>query len=150
LIEDWNHAPEEIKEIYGELYYGLAGLASFKDQADLPFMRELAMWAVGRRFKQTCDAALSAFRTMPDEANLPVINAIWREFSSRQFPGNELISLDVVRTLRTHVYSAAVPLLVGFLKDAHAGSEAREALGQIVGQDLGQDPDDWMDWYKRN
>src|SRR5262245_20209658 len=34
LVEDWNHAAEEIKEIYGELYYGLAGLAGFKDKAD--------------------------------------------------------------------------------------------------------------------
>jgi len=149
-IEDWNHAPEEIKEIYGELYYGLGGLGSFKNRTDLPFVRELALWAVGRRFKQTCDAALTAFRAMPDEANLPVINAIWREFSARQFSGNEMTSLDVVRTLNTHVYPAAVPLLVGFLKDAQAGSEARAALAQIAGQDLGQDPDDWLNWYKRN
>jgi len=149
LIEDWNQAPKEIKEIYGELYYGLGGVASFKDRTDLPFVRELALWAVGHRFKQTCDAALSAFRTMPDEANLPVINAIWREFSARQFSaGHEMTSLDVVRTLRTQVYPAAVPLLVGFLKDASAGSEARAALAQIVGQDLGQNPDDWLNWYR--
>jgi hypothetical protein len=148
LIEDWNHTPEEVREIYSELYNGLIGLAKFKDRTDLPFMRELALWAVSRRFKQTCDAALGAFRTMPDEANLPVINAIWREFSARQKTGNEMSSLDVVRTLHTHVYPAAVPLLVGFLKDAHAGSEAREALAQIVGQNLGQNPDDWLNWYR--
>jgi hypothetical protein len=45
-------------------------------------------------------------------------------------------------------YPAAVPLLVGFLKDAHAGSEALAALAQIVGQDLGQDADDWLNWYR--
>jgi hypothetical protein len=56
--------------------------------------------------------------------------------------------LDVVRTLNTHVYLAAAPLLAGFLKDAHAGSEARAALAQIVGQDLGQDPDDRLNWYR--
>jgi hypothetical protein len=150
LVEDWNNAPEEIKEIYGELYYGLAGLASFKDRADMPFVRELALWAVAHRFKQTCDAALTAFRGMPDEANLPVINAIWHEFSARQFPGNELISLDVVRALQTHVYPAAIPLLADFLKDEQARGEARAALALIVGQDLGQDPDDWMDWYRHN
>jgi len=148
LIEDWNHAPEEIKEIYGELYYGLAGLGSFKDRNDLPFVRELALWAVGYRFKQTCDAALTAFRDMPDEANLPVINAIWREFSARQKTGDNMSSIDVVRTLKTHVYPAAVPLLVSFLKDAHAGSEARGALAQIVGQNLGANPDDWLNWYR--
>jgi len=150
LVEDWNHAPEEVKEIYGELYYGLAGLASFKDRADLPFVRELALWAVAHRFKQTCDAALTAFRIMPDVANLPVINAIWHEFSARQFPGNELISPDVVRALQTHVYPEAVPLLADFLKDEQAKGEARAALAQIVGQDLGQNPDDWMNWYKHN
>jgi hypothetical protein len=58
LIEDWNHAPEELKEIYGELYYGLGGLASFKDRSDLPYVGELALWATTRRLKQTCDAAL--------------------------------------------------------------------------------------------
>jgi len=150
LIEDWNHAPEEVKDIYGELYYGLGGLAGFKDRDDLPFIRELALWSAGRRLKQTCDAALTAFRVMPDEANIPVIKALWREFSARQFPGNELLSLDVVRTLQPHVYPAAVPLLAGFLKDPHTAGEAKAALAQIVGQDLGQDPDDWMDWYKHN
>jgi hypothetical protein len=147
LIEDWSHAPEELKEIHGELYYGLAGLASFKDRTDLPFVRELAQWAVGRRFKQTCDAALSAFRTMPDEANLPVIDAIWREFSAHQFPGNELISMDMVRTLHTHVYPETVTLLVSFLKDMRAGREARAALAEITGQDFGQGPNAWLDWY---
>jgi hypothetical protein len=148
LIEDWNHTPEAIKDIYGELYSGLAGLGSFKDRNDLPFVRELALWAVGHRFKQTCDAALNAFRDMPDEANLPVIDAIWREFSARQKTGDNMSSIDVVRTLKTHVYPAAVPLLVSFLKDAHAGSEARGALAQIVEQNLGPNPDDWLNWYR--
>ena len=147
LIEDWDHAPEKLKEISGELYYGLAGLASFEDRSDLPYLREMALWAIARRFKQTCDAALGAFRSMPDEANLPVIQTIWREFSARQFEGNELLSFDIVRALHTHVYPEAVPLLVGFLNDANAGSEARAALAQIAGKDLGDSPNAWLDWY---
>jgi hypothetical protein len=147
LIEDWNHAPKEIKEIYGELYYGLGGLAGFNDRADLPFIRELAQWAAERRLKQTCDAALSAFRTMPDEANLLVVDAIWREFSARQFPGNKLMSLDVVRVLHTHIYPESVPLLVGFLKDMHAGREAHAALMEITEQDFGRDQSAWLTWY---
>jgi len=38
-------------------------------------------------------------------------------------------------------------LLVGFLNDANAGSEARAALAQIAGKDLGDSPNAWLDWY---
>jgi hypothetical protein len=85
---------------------------------------------------------------MPEETNLPVIEAIWREFSAREFNGDELNPLDVVRALHTHVYPETVPLLVNFLRDANAGSEARAALAQIARKDLGDDADVWLDWYK--
>jgi hypothetical protein len=148
LIEDWNTAPDEIKNIYGELYYGLAGLAKFKDQSDLPYIRELALWAVRYRFKQTCDAALEAFESMPDRSNLPVIDSIWNEFTVRPYHGNELTSWEVVRALHAHIYPEAVPLLVRFLDDRHTEQEAREALKEIAGIDAGKNPRAWLDWYK--
>lgn len=148
LIEDWNTAPDEIKNIYGELHYGLAGLAKFKDRSDLPYIRELALWAIRYRFKQTCDAALEAFESMPDRANLPVIDSIWSEFSVRPYRGNELTSWEVVRALHAHIYPEAVPLLVRFLDDRQTKQQAREALKEIAGIDMGKDPKAWLDWYR--
>ena len=148
LIDELNTAPNEVKEIYGELYYGLAGLATFKDPSDLAYIRELALWAVKYRFKQTCDAALEAFQSMPDKANLSIIDSIWSEFSVRQHVGNEMTAWEVVRALHSHTYPESVPLLVGFLDDQHARQEAREALTAIVGKDLGKYPKAWLDWYK--
>jgi len=148
LIEDWNSAPNETKVTWGELYYGLAGLASFRDKRDLPFVRKLALWAIDCRFKQTCDAALQAFRDMPDKANLPVIDTIWKEFSTRPYKGNELSPFDVTRALRTHRFPETVPVLAQLLGNDKAGSEARAFLTAIVGQDLGEKPTAWLDWYE--
>ena len=149
LIEDWNNAPQEIKRIWGDLYYGLAGLSGFSRRKDLAYIRELAKWAVKYRFKQTCDAALNAFRKMPDKANLPLIDAIWKEFTRRPYKGNALSAFDVTRALRTHRYPETVPILAQLLGDKVAGNEARGFLREIVGQDLGAKPQPWLEWYKR-
>jgi hypothetical protein len=148
LIDNWNAAPDEIKNIYGELYYGLAGLAKFNDQSDLPYIRDLASWSLKYRFKQTCDAALEAFGLMPDRANLPIIASIWSEFSVRPSDGDEMPSWEVVRALHAHIYPEAVPLLVRFLDDQHAGQEARQALTKIAGVDMGRNSTAWLNWYK--
>jgi len=147
LIEDWNKAPNEIKNIWGELHYGTAGLGSFRDRRDLEFLRELALWAIDHRFKQTCDAALGAFRDMPDKANLPVIDAIWKQFSSKPYEGNPLSPFDVTRSLRTHKFPETIPVLAQLLGNDNAGSEARTFLSEIVGKDLGADIQAWLDWY---
>ncbi|MEX1228929.1 MAG: hypothetical protein WEB58_01740 [Planctomycetaceae bacterium] len=147
-IENWDTLPKQVRKIWGELYYGLAGLASFHDRNDLPFIRELALWAVDHRFKQTCDAALVAFRDMPDKQNLPVIAAIWQEFSARPYQGNALSPSDVTRSLRTHKYPETVPVLVQLLNNETAGNEAKAFLTEIVGEDLGDNPATWLKWYE--
>lgn len=150
LWEDWDKVPDTMKEAYGELYYGLTGLASFKDRKDLEFVRGLALWAVDRRCKDSCDAALAAFRAMPHDANLPVIEAIWREFSSKQYAGNKLLPFGVIRTLRAQKHLDAVPLLAELLANKEAGAQARAALCEIVGEDLGEDADAWLKWYAQH
>jgi hypothetical protein len=147
FIDHWDKAPDEIKDVYGELFYGTEGLATFKDRSDLVYIRELAGWAIKYRFKQVCDAALRAFQEMPEKANLPVIDAIWGEFSVRPYEGNQLHPSYVVRSLVTHKYPEAIPSLVPFLKDNFMGEEAQDALVEIVGMDLGKAPKPWLDWY---
>lgn len=147
LIEEWSNAPNEIKDIYGELFYGAEGLSTFKNPADLPYIRQLAQWAIKYRFKQVCDAALRAFQEMPEKDNLPVIDAIWSEYSVRQWEGNRMSSHEVVEALGTHKYPETVPILAPFLKDSFMGEAAHEALTEIVGKDLGKKPQAWLDWY---
>jgi hypothetical protein len=143
---EWQALPRAAQDMWGELYYGLSGLAKFKNPDDLPFIRDLATWAVKHRVKQTCDAALEAFREMPAKDNLPVIRAIWEEFTKRPYEGNELGTIDVVRALGAHTYPETVPILVKLLDDPNAGDEAHYSLGRIVGKDLGRDPQPWLDW----
>jgi hypothetical protein len=76
----WNELPESAKDLYGEIYYGLDGIGSFHDPRDLPLIREAALWAVDNHLEKPCEAALDAFRSMPESANVPVIAAIRREF----------------------------------------------------------------------
>jgi len=147
--KDWNRLPDEVKAAFGELYYGLAGLAGFKDQSDLPFTRELAEWSIENDDWQVCEAALKAFRYMPERENLPLIVAIWERFGTKPPDGNGISPFDITRTLRAHAYPETVPLLAQFLEDENVGSEARAFLAEIVGNDLGPDIEAWLDWYNR-
>jgi hypothetical protein len=148
VFDDWNDRPDEPAIIYGELYYGLAGLVDFKDRADLPYVRSLALWAAHYRFKQVCDGALNGFHLMPDGANLRVIEAIMREFWTRPCVGNELLAYDVMRALETHRIPEAVPLLAGLLSKNEVRDEARGVLQQIVGVDLGPTAEPWLAWHR--
>lgn len=145
----WNTMPENVKDIYGDIYYGLAGLASFQRRDDLPMIRDIARWAVKYGLEQTCEAALEAFRTMPDRDNLPVISLIWKKFPLGRGKGDEIFHIDVIQTLCTHKYVQTIPLLAPFVTDGFAGAEAQATLAEIVGRDLGETPQPWLDWYKR-
>ena len=63
---DWNTMPDGAKAVKGEIYYGLSGLAQFRDPDDLSFVRAVALWAVKYHLEQTADAAVDAFRDLPD------------------------------------------------------------------------------------
>ena len=76
----WNGLPESAKDLYGEVYYGLAGIASFKARRDLPLIQTVGLWAVAYHLEQPSEVALRALKEMPDSANLPVIAAIEKEF----------------------------------------------------------------------
>jgi len=147
-LANWNTMPDSVKDSYGDIYYGLAGLASFQRRDDLPLIREIARWAVKYGLEQTCEAALDAFRTMPDKDNLPVISLIWKKFPLGSGKGDEIFHVDVIQTLCAHRYMQTVPLLAPFVTDGFAGAEAQAALTAIVGKDLGEKPEPWLAWYK--
>jgi hypothetical protein len=147
-LANWNTMPDSVKDSYGDIYYGLAGLASFKRRDDLPVIREIARWAVKYGLEQTCDAALDAFRTMPDEDNLAVISLIWKKFPLGSGKGDEIFHVDVIQALCAHKYVQTVPLLAPFVTDGFAGAEAQAALTAIVGKYLGEKPEPWLAWYK--
>ena len=147
-LASWNTMPDSVKDTYGDIYYGLAGLASFQRRDDLPVIREIARWAVKYGLEQTCEAALDAFRTMPDKDNLPVISMIWKKFPLGSGKGDEIFHVDVIQALCAHKYVQTVPLLAPFVTDGFAGAEAQAALTAIVGQDLGEKPEPWLAWYK--
>jgi hypothetical protein len=146
-LASWNTIPDPVKDSSGDIYYGLAGLASFQRRDDLPMIREIARWAVEYGLEQTCAAALNAFRTVPEKQNLPVIALIWQSFPLVR-DGNASFYIDVIRALSTHKYAQTIPLLAPFVTDGFAGTEVQAALTTIVGQDLGGTPEPWMAWYR--
>jgi hypothetical protein len=147
---DWNSLPDTAKDASGELYYGLAGLASFVDRRDLPFIRNIALWSVKYHLEQTADAAVDAFRDMPDERNLPVIEAILKEYLPGKKPGMWSVEIDAERALCAHKYIEIIPLVAPFVSDTFMSSEVDACLTEIVGQDLGRDPKSWIAWYVSN
>jgi len=144
---DWNTMPEDMKDASGEIYYGTAGLVKFHDRADLPFIREIAIWSAKYHEDQVAEAALEGFRDMPEKANLPVIQILVREFLPK---GEGAIDADVERALCQHRYPETIPLLAPFLRDEFWASETESCLSHIVGLDLGKDPKTWTNWYVDN
>lgn len=145
---DWDSIPEIIKDASGELYYGLAGLAGFGDRADLPYIRDAAVWASKYHLEQVADAAMNAFRDMPDPANLHIIDSILKEFLPGRRAGMWSVYFDAEGALCKHRYPATIPLLTPFLSDTFLTEEVRECLTEIVGRDLGPEATTWMGWFK--
>ncbi|MBN1919480.1 MAG: hypothetical protein JW889_16405 [Verrucomicrobia bacterium] len=134
------------REMSGELYYGAAGLAHFKRTSDLPFIRDLGVWAAKYGLGQTCEAVLSALQHMPNEQNVPLIEAIWREFNARAYEYNNLFPHAVTNALIAHRSRESIAVLTRLLDDPNAGENAHSSLIQIVGEDLGRNPQPWLDW----
>ena len=139
---DWTTMPESALNATGETYYGLAGLAGFRDRNDLPFVRATAVWAAKYHLEQAAEAAVDAFRDMPDRANLPTFKIILKRFLPE-------IDFDAERALCQHKYPETIPLLAPFTADAidPLAREAEHCLAEIVGRDLGRSPGAWIDWY---
>jgi hypothetical protein len=150
--EDWNTLrntlPSKIKDVTGNIYYGLAGFAKYGRRGDLPFIRKMAVWAANYDLEQTAEAAMNAFRDMPDENNLPAIRQVLAKFLPEKLPGMASIDVDAERALCKHHYAQTVPLLVPFLKDDFLRPETESCLADIAGSNLGSDPHAWMEWYK--
>jgi len=146
----WDKLPEEVKDISHDISSGLSGLAENSDHSDLPYIRKLTLWAVKYRLIYVCKAALYAFRTMPDKANLPVISAIWKEFSTHQNPDRKIAPWDMFEVLQGYKFPEAVPLLTQLLTDKDKGNsmQAESFLAEIAGKDLGKTPKPWLDWYE--
>jgi hypothetical protein len=146
---DWSTVPETASNASGEAYYGLGGLARFQDRNDLPFIRAMAAWAAKYHQEQTAEAAVDAFRDMPDRANLPTFEIILKEFLPERKPGVASIDFDAERALCQHKYPETIPLLAPFTADAidQLAGEAESCLAEIVGRDLGRSPGAWIDWY---
>jgi hypothetical protein len=141
----WYTMPVAVRDSTGNIYFGIAGLASFQRRQDLPLIREIARWAVKYGQFQTCEGALDAFRTMPDEDNVAVISLIWQKFRGSD---DEIFPVEMIEALGAHKYVQTVPLLAPLINYGAWGADAEATLTEIVGRDLGQKPGPWLVWYK--
>ena len=91
---------------------------------------------------------LGAFGKMPDKANLPIIAAIWKEYSEKAWVGNELRPFEVMQALKTHKYPEAIPLMAQFADVGFAQDIAHDFLVEMSGVDFGRDVGKWVDWYR--
>jgi len=141
----WSLLPLAVQDSSGNVYYGVAGLASYKRRDDLPLIRKIARWAVKFGQQDTCDAVLDALKAMPDQVNLTVISLIAQKFRNTD---DATFPIDVMSSLCAHKYVATIPLLAPFVSPDGFGEQAEAALTEIVGQDLGNKPAPWLAWYK--
>ena len=143
-----NADADRISGISGVLYQGFIGLGRFRDRNDLPFIREAAVWGLKYRFRQPDDAALAAFTLMPDRQNLPLIESIWKQYSSRQFAGNKIQAYEIIQALSAHRFPEAIPLMARFVNAGFMQDVARQFLAEMTGVNLGGNERGWRDWYE--
>ena len=148
FLQNWNSVPQDVRDAYHEIPSLLYGLASISNRADLPLIREVAVWAVENKVDQAREMTLMNFRVMPDRENLPGIDAIWKDAEQHEGQDKEIILHDVIGALCAHRFPETVPLLAPFVTHPYAGPEVEDALTQIVGKDLGRNPNSWVDWYQ--
>jgi hypothetical protein len=151
--KQWYSMPPDVSDSTGYVYYGAAGLAKFHRREDLPLFRQIGIWGTKYGMEQPSEAALDAFRDMPDEENLPVIAAIRERFKRGTFgvitdQPDGLLKYETLQALETHIYVKSIPQLVLFLKGDGFGEEAEDALTKIVGRDLGPRAGPWLAWYE--
>ncbi|HTW22534.1 MAG TPA: hypothetical protein VMD78_02985 [Candidatus Baltobacteraceae bacterium] len=151
--KQWYSLPPHVSDSTGYVYYGAAGLAKYHNREDLPVFREIGMWGVKYGMDQPSEAALDAFRDMPDEENLPVIAAIRERFKRGTYgvitdQPDGLLKFETLQALETHIYVKSIPQLVPFLEDDRFSEEAENTLTKIVGRDLGQKSGPWLAWYE--
>lgn len=151
--KQWYSMPPDVTRSTGHVYYGAAGLAKFHRTDDLPLFREVGLWGIKYGMYQPSEAALDAFRNMPDEENLAVISKIRERFKRGTFgvitdAPDGLLKYETLQALQTHIYIQSIPQLVPFLTDDRFGDEAEDALTKIVGRDLGRTPGPWLVWYQ--
>jgi len=131
----------------GELFYGLVGLASFKNPSDLPYIRRLVTWAATQKLEHVCSVALEIFRDNPDKENLPVIATMLEQFGGFT---QELSAHSYFSSLKDLKIPETIPLLIKILPNSFMGDSAHELLTEIVGNDLGTDPNAWTEWYREH
>lgn len=143
-------SPEAVRDADSDMAYTIKGVGNYRDRADPPVIRRLALWAAQRDLSGICSYALGTFRDMPEPANLPVIAALWKESQVHPEYFNDTYHYDVGGALITHRFREAIPQLVEFLDSGFVWSnQVHESLTAIVGRDLGYDPKAWLEWYSR-
>ena len=66
----------------------------------------------------------------------------------RKSRGNSGFAVDTLARLKE---PRAVPVFIEFLSDrSYAGAKASFSLQRITGQDFGNDPDQWRNWWENN
>lgn len=145
-IDAWNNLPPVTRSVRAELWSGLRALTAFKARRDLPFIRHVARWSVKYRFRDNADVALDAFYLMPDRANVAVVGALWKEFSTHKFPAYALSPFKVKHTLASHRFPETVTVLAPFLhhKNRDLVQQTRALLVRLVGRDVGSEPRAWI------
>lgn len=115
MMDHWNDGtlPDTVKDLYGEIYYGLGGIRSFKDPRDLPLFREWVPWLLRNQLDQSVEECVSMMGAFPTAKNLPVLKSIWVDYQVREADdlGQRLLPIDLARALAASKNVDAIPIL---------------------------------------
>lgn len=150
VIARWNNGtPEEVKDLYGVMYYGLAAIRSFGDKADTPYFRGLVPFLLANDLAQCVEECVYAMRQNPARENIPVLNAIWEDYKSHRYPSDDsrtLLPIYLANALAAQNDVATIPTLLDLLGDRLARDSALAALRQLTKEDFRTDAE-WKSWY---
>jgi len=150
ITAQWNHgAPEELKGVSGIMYYGLAAIRSFGDQADMPYFRGLIPFLLSNGLEQSVEECGYAMRQNPGPENIPVLKAIWEDYKSHHYTREQetLLPIDLARTLTAQNDIAVIAILLELLDNYNGRDSAHEGLRKLSGKDFHTDAE-WRSWYE--
>jgi hypothetical protein len=134
-MDHWNDdtLPASIKDLNGEIYYGLAGIRSFKDPRDLPLFRELTPWLMRNQLDGAVEECVSMMKNFPAAENLAVLKSIWEDYQARHVHDldRHLLPIDLARALAASKSIDAVPILKEIQATPTFHDEALNAIEAI-------------------
>jgi len=116
---NWSDVAEEVIDNYSIIYYGLHALASFRDPADMPYLRSLVPFLLASDCQQALRECILAMVDNPSPENTAVLISIWEDCKAHpeRLTRKETLPVSVAWAMTYQNDAVALPSLLEIIDD---------------------------------